>query len=62
MARCEDYTGCLICLNNALKYLNTREYILIMLNMLEYISLYLNKQSSEYARILNMCGAVHSMR
>ena len=30
------------------------QYALIMLNMLEYASIYLNKQSSEYGRILNV--------
>ena len=30
-----------------------------MLNMLEYVWIYLNKQSSEYARILNVSDAVH---
>ena len=34
-------------------------YALVMLNMLEYAWIYLNKQSCEYARILNMTDAVH---
>ena len=39
-----------------------REYALIMLNMLEYACIYLNKQSFEYARIPNVSDAVHSIR
>ena len=31
-----------------------REYTLIMLNMLEYACIYLNKQSSEYAKIMHV--------
>ena len=38
------------------------EYAWIMLNMLEYACIYPNKQSSECAKILNMCDAVHSLR
>ena len=38
------------------------EYALVMLNMLEYARIYLNKESSEYARILNVSDAVHSIR
>ena len=39
------------------------EYPLIMLNMIEYADLYLEKQSAEYARIiLNVSDAVHSIR
>ena len=37
------------------------EYALIILNMLEHSRIYLNKQSSEYARILNVPDAVHNM-
>ena len=33
-----------------------------MLNMIEYASIYLKKQSAEYARILNVLDAVHSIR
>ena len=33
-----------------------------MLNMLEFGYMYLNKQSSKYARILNVSDAVHSRR
>ena len=36
------------------------EYAIIILNMLEYACIYLNKQSSEYTRILNVSDAVHS--
>ena len=43
------------------KYICTGEYALIMLHMLEYVCIYLNKQSSEYARILNVPDAVHSI-
>ena len=32
-----------------------REYALIMLIMLEYACLYLNKQSFEFARVLEVC-------
>ena len=39
-----------------------RAYTLITLNMIEYSSLYLKKQSSEYARILNVSDAVHSIK
>ena len=40
-----------------------REYALIILNMLKYACVYLNKQSSEYTRrILNVFDAVHTMR
>ena len=38
------------------------EYALIMLNMLEFACIYLNKQSSEYARILNVSDAVYSIK
>ena len=34
------------------------EYVLIMLNMLEYVCIYLNKQSSQYPRVLNVSDAV----
>ena len=39
-----------------------REYALITLNMIEYAGIYLKKQSSEYARILNVSDAVHNIR
>ena len=39
-----------------------REYALIMLNILEYACIYLNKLSFEYVRILNVSDAVHSIR
>ena len=35
-------------LNMPQKYLNMQEYDLIMLNLLEYACIYLNKQSSEF--------------
>ena len=38
-----------------------REYALIMLNIREYACIYMNKQYSEYARILNVSDAVHSI-
>ena len=38
------------------------EYALIRLNMVEYATIYLKKQSAEYARILNVSHAVHSTR
>ena len=38
-----------------------REYALIMLHMLEYACIYLDKQSSKYARILNVSIAVCSI-
>ena len=38
------------------------EYALVMLNVLEYACIYLNNQSPEYARILNLSDAVPSMR
>ena len=39
-----------------------REYASIMLNMIEYAGIYLKKQSVEYAKILNVSDAVHSIR
>ena len=39
-----------------------REYGLIMLNMIGYACIYLNKQSDEYARILNVFEAVHCIK
>ena len=39
-----------------------REYALITLNMIEYASIYLKKQSAGYARILNVSDAVHNIR
>ena len=39
-----------------------REYGLIILNILEYACIYRNKQSSKHAKILNVSGALHSMR
>ena len=33
-----------------------------MLNMIEYVGIYLKKQSPEYARILNVSDVVHSIR
>ena len=39
-----------------------RAYTLITLNMIEYSSLYLKKQSAEYARILDVSDAVHSIK
>ena len=32
------------------------------LNVIEYAGIYLEKQSAEYARILNVSDAVHSIR
>ena len=37
------------------------EYALVMLNMIKYAGIFLKKQSSEYARILNVPDAVHSI-
>ena len=40
-----------------------REYALIVLDMIEYSRIYLKKKkSAEYARILNVSDAVHSIR
>ena len=39
-----------------------REYALIMPTMPEYTFIYLNKQSSEYARILNVSHGVQRLR
>ena len=39
-----------------------REYVLTTLNMIEYGGIYLKKQSAEYARILNVSDALHSIR
>ena len=38
------------------------EYALIMLNMLNYACIYLNKQSSEYTVFLNVSDAGHSKK
>ena len=38
------------------------EYALITLNMIEYAGIHLKKQSTGYARILNVSLAVHSIR
>ena len=38
------------------------EYALIIVNMIEHANIYLKKQSAEYARILNVSDAVHSIR
>ena len=62
---CESCKGCLIYLNKP-EYalimpqyaLIMREYALMMLNMLEYAYIYLNKKSSWYARILNVPDTV----
>ena len=43
------------------KYLNLCEYALIMLNILKDAWAYLNKYSSEYARIMNASDVVHSI-
>ena len=37
------------------------EYALITLNMIEYAGIHLKKQSTGYARILNVSLAVHSI-
>ena len=52
-----EYTG--IVLHMPKLFPDMREYPLIMRNMLEYACIYLNKQSSEYARILNMSDVIH---
>ena len=38
------------------------EYASVTLNMIAYAGIYLKKLSTEYARILNMPDAVHSIR
>ena len=38
------------------------ECALLTLNMIEYASIYLKKHIAEYARILNLSDAVHSIR
>ena len=38
------------------------EYASVTLIMIEYAGIYLKKQSAEYARILNVSDAVHSIR
>ena len=48
------------CLNKV--PLSMCEYALIMLNMIEYASINLKKQSAEYHRILNESRAVHTIR
>ena len=52
---CGGYTGHWICLNKS-------EYALIMGNMVTYACMYLDKQRSEYARILNVSDAVLSVK
>ena len=36
------------------------EYALMLLNIINYVGIYLKKQSTEYARILNVSDAVHT--
>ena len=36
------------------------EYALMLLNIINYAGIYLKKQSTEYARILNVSDAVHT--
>ena len=55
---CKGYTRFWICPNMA----EVSRCALTTLNMHEYSRLWLDKQSSEYARILNVSDAVHSMR
>ena len=38
------------------------EYALITVNMIEYAGIYLKSQSAEYASILDLSDAVHSIR
>ena len=38
------------------------KYASVILNMIEYARIYLKIQSAEYARILNVYGAVPSIR
>ena len=38
------------------------EYASVTLNMIEHAWIYLKKQSAEYAAILNVSNAVHSIR
>ena len=54
---CESYTRSWICLDKP-----KSKYALKMLNMLEYTCIYLDKQSFEYARILNVSYAVHRVK
>ena len=55
---CKGYTRFWICPNMA----EVSRCALTTLNMHEYSRLWLDKQSSEYARILNVSDAVHSIR
>ena len=61
---CNGYTGCWICLNKPEYALIIPQYVWIYLNNAEheYDYIYLNKQSAEFARILNMSDAVHNIR
>ena len=52
---CKGYMGCWISLTKL-------DYALVMMDILEYVCIYQNKQSSEYAKILNVSDAVHSIR
>ena len=38
------------------------KYASVTLNMIEYAGIHLKKQSAEYARILNVSDALHSIR
>ena len=55
---CEGDIGCWITLNDSI-CVNMSWYVL---SILEYVYIYLNKQSSKYARILNVSGAVNGIR
>ena len=59
--KCKGCTGCWICLNK-LEYASMSQYSWISLNNAEHIPAYAWKNSSEYARILNVFDAVHSIR
>ena len=39
-----------------------RDYASVMVSMIEYTCIYLNKQSAQYARILDVLDVVYSVR
>ena len=56
---CKGHTVCWICLKKPGYSLIVPQYALICLNNVEYAWIYLNKQSSGHARILNVSGTEH---
>ena len=59
---CKGYTRCSVCLNKPEYAFKIPQYAWLCLNNAEYAWIYLNKYNFEYARILNVSDAVHSLR